>query len=165
MTPAPTAPTAAAPSFPSTIDAWLVAVVVAAFVATVYPLVELSHESTAALAVAICATLALPLVLWLVVLPCRYVLTDDHLLICFGRFRRRIPYRDITAVARSRSPVSAPALSLRRVKVSTGRQGCLVSPSDRERFIDLLQQRVDAARASSTLQPGGPGHDLHGDPR
>jgi hypothetical protein len=62
--------------------------------------------------------------------PCEYTLEPQQLLIRSGIIRQRIPYRDITSVEPSRSLWSAPALSLRRVKVSHGRGFCLVSPRE-----------------------------------
>lgn len=50
--------------------------------------------------------------------PCEFVIEADHLLVRSCVIRYRIPYRDITCVAPSSAPWSAPALSLRRVKVS-----------------------------------------------
>ena len=84
-------------------------------------------------------------------MPCRYTLEADHLLIRCGLIRQRIAYRDITAIAPSRSVLSAPALSLQRVKISyrhTSSQ--LVSPRERGIFIQMLQDRVRAAHTAGS---------------
>jgi membrane protein YdbS with pleckstrin-like domain len=80
--------------------------------------------------------------------PCRYILETDHLLIQSGVMRRRVVYADITAIEHSTDPRSAPALSLRRVKVSYGSAFQLVSPRDREGFMHALRARVSMAHAS-----------------
>ncbi len=46
----------------------------------------------------------------------------------------------------SRNPLAAPALSLRRVKVSYRGRFQLIPPLERERFIQLLEERVARAR-------------------
>lgn len=91
----------------------------------------------------------LVLLTFLVGFPCRYTLTDDHLLIQFGVVHQRIPYADITDVAPSRALWAAPAMSLRRVKVRYGGRFQLVSPKERERFIAELLARVEQSRGGA----------------
>ncbi len=143
-------PEPASPSlvFPSRIDAWLAGVVL---LAVLSPLAVVAWQGAGAGTeqVVVWATALLPLLAGgLLLLPCRYTLADDHLHIRCGLIRQRITYRDITGIAPSRNILSAPALSLHRVKVSYRRgrgQGFqLVSPRERERFMQALQQRVDA---------------------
>lgn len=132
-------------SFRSKVDAWLIAVIAAAVVFTAaqgFLMREASPEgsvasfSVAALVVAVFMALAV---------PCRYTLERDHLYIRSGLIRQRIAYKDITGVEPSRNPLSAPALSLQRVKVSYKGWFQLISPLDRERFIQLLEERVSRA--------------------
>lgn len=80
---------------------------------------------------------------------CHYTLEADHLRVQSGVVRWRIPYADITDVQASRSPWAAPALSLRRVKISYRGRFQLVSPRERERFIDELRARVARARTGA----------------
>ncbi|HYH44549.1 MAG TPA: PH domain-containing protein [Thermoanaerobaculia bacterium] len=132
------------PTYPSKVDAWLVAVLAAAIGFTLLQGVWLRSVSPSGSAVAFGAAAFVILLLLLVAVPCRYTLEPDHLLIQAGLTRRRIAYRDITAIAPSRNPLSSPALSLRRVKVSYGGRFLLVSPRERERFIQELRERVAA---------------------
>ena len=83
----------------------------------------------------------------LVMFPCRYTLGTDHLHIRCGIFRQSIPYSEIGSVELSSSFVSAPALSLHRVKVNFGGSSQLVSPIDREGFMKLLRERADQAKS------------------
>lgn len=74
-----------------------------------------------------------------VTLPCRYTLLDDAVSIRCGLICYQIPYADIRDVQPSRSLRSAPALSLRRVAITTDRRTVLVSPKDRDRFLEDLR--------------------------
>lgn len=133
------------PSYPSKVDAWLVAVVAAAVGFTLLQGVWLRSISPSGSAVAFGVAAFVVLLLRLVAVPCRYTLEPDHLLIQAGITYRRIAYRDITAIAPSNNPLSSPALSLQRVKVAYKGGFLLVSPRERERFIQELRGRVAAA--------------------
>lgn len=132
-------------TYPSRIDAWLVTLIAGTIgvvlTQAVWAYPHSPSESLFALGV-LAATL---LFSTLIGYPCEYTLTDTQLVIRSGLVRLRIAYRDITAIEPSRSPWAAPALSLRRVKVSFSGRFQLVSPRERERFIDDLRRRVIAA--------------------
>lgn len=122
--------------FSSRVDAWLVLVIGAAIALCFFEAWRL-QSTLAALVGGFTALLVLGLTV-----PCRYTLTEDHLLIRCGMFRRRVPYSDIQRIEPSRSMLSAPALSLKRVKISGVGRFHLVSPNDRELFIEVLSARV-----------------------
>jgi len=137
--------------FPSRIDAWLAIVVLLAVLSPI-PVLVLRGAGSGAEQVVGWVTALLPLVAGgLLLLPCRYTLADDHLHIRCGVIRQRIAYRNITGMVLSRNILSAPALSLHRVKVSYRKQNGrgqgfqLVSPREREVFMQALRTRVDAA--------------------
>ena len=72
-----------------------------------------------------------------------YTLHDDTLDVRCGGLHWRVACRDITRVEFTNSVRSAPALSLRRLRVCYGESGGLViSPRDREAFIEALRRRV-----------------------
>lgn len=123
-------------TYASRVDAWLAVSLLLAFGAVIYEGAVLGNY------VAWGAGLLLALLLRLVVLPCRYTLMPDHLLVCCGRRRWEIPYGDIKSIMFSFSPVSAPALSLRRVEIRYGREAILVSPRSRTEFMSALQARM-----------------------
>ena len=136
----------AAPVFFSRVDGWLIAVLLLAMVAPLAAVWWVGADMVLALA----SVLVTLLVCGVLLVPCRYTLESDHLLIRCGLIRQRIPYRDITAITPSRSVWSAPALSLQRVKLSYGRTSSqLVSPRDRAAFIQALQHRVYAAQVAA----------------
>jgi hypothetical protein len=128
--------------FPSRVDAWL-AIIVGTAIAV--PGVAIGAASAAAIGKLMIYLSGVAVFLRLLVWPCEYVLAPDHLLIRSGVLRWRVPYRDITRIEPSANPRSAPALSLRRVKISRIRGYVLVSPRDRDSFMAALRTRVDAA--------------------
>jgi membrane protein YdbS with pleckstrin-like domain len=133
--------------YPSRIDAWLVILTMlglgAALVAVFF---TWNHSRTEAL-IGLGTLVFMVSLLGLIGYPCTYTLAETELVVRSGVIRYRIPYSTITGIEPSRSPWSAPALSLRRVKISHGGRFMLVSPNEREEFIRELQQRVGAARA------------------
>ncbi|TWU04637.1 PH domain-containing protein [Stieleria varia] len=81
--------------------------------------------------------------------PCRYTILSDSLTIRCGILFYRVPFEKIQSVELSGSWLSGPALSLRRVKVSTPSRFHLVSPKDRELFIEHLNSAIANFQAKS----------------
>ena len=138
--------------FPSRVDTWLMAIgpiaglaAVTAVAAVGGPLVLNSGAKPpglALLAVVLALTIVLPL--WLV-LDTNYTFTADALRIRSGPFRWHIALAEVREVSPSRSWMSSPALSLDRlcIRYGTGRS-ILVSPREKQRFIDALRERCPA---------------------
>ncbi|UOQ43782.1 PH domain-containing protein [Halobacillus salinarum] len=74
-----------------------------------------------------------------------YVLTDEALVIRFGPFRKAVPFSAVTSIRKTTNPLSAPALSLKRIEILTGTSMALISPKDRDAFILLLKERCPQA--------------------
>ena len=72
--------------------------------------------------------------------PCRYTILDDSLSIRCGIVFYQIPLNEIESVEPSGSWLSAPALSLQRVKVRSKNRTILISPEPREEFIEDLRR-------------------------
>lgn len=132
--------------YPSRIDTWLVLVIVGAVGLVLAHGILLAPTAPWAALISFGVAIFTALIVAAMTLPCRYELEADHVLIRCGMIRQRIRYAEITGVAPSRSMVSAPALSVRRVKIGFKHGAQLVSPREREAFIADLQQRVAAAR-------------------
>jgi hypothetical protein len=80
--------------------------------------------------------------------PCRYTITDDALNIRCGLLLRSVSLDRIRSADLSSSWGSAPALSLRRVRIELDRGHRIVSPVDREAFIDDLMAAVEQRKMS-----------------
>jgi uncharacterized membrane protein YdbT with pleckstrin-like domain len=139
-------------SFPSRLDAWVVITIGAVIALVLAQGILLLNTAPGAALMAVGVAVFTGLTVAAMTLPCRYELDDDHLLIRCGMIRQRIAYAAITRIAPSRSLVAAPALSLRRVKISFAGGSQLVSPRDREVFIQMLQQCVNTAREGTACR-------------
>lgn len=74
-------------------------------------------------------------------LPCDYTFKDDHLLVRCGVIRRKVPYVGITKIEPSSNPLSSPALSLRRIRIDYNGKFILISPINRDTFMEQLRSR------------------------
>lgn len=127
--------------YPSKIDGWLAAILVAsmavALVASVS--VVLAAGSRAWWVVLVTGGLGVGLPLWLL-LGTTYVLEPAQLLVRSGPFRWRVPVAEITAITPTSNPLSSPALSLDRLRIEYGRgSAIMISPRDKERFLRDLE--------------------------
>jgi len=77
--------------------------------------------------------------------PCRYTFLEDALSVRCGVVCYQIPFDAITGVEPTSTLASGPALSLKRVRVSVGRKKHILSPRERDRFIERLNQCVARA--------------------
>jgi membrane protein YdbS with pleckstrin-like domain len=141
--------------FPSKIDGWLlVLLIIAPMVSLVGFLDPRVFESARMLAVALAGPVLFAAIYGLLVFPMRYGISRDELIIRHGVVRQRAPLSKIISVEPSRSPLSSPALSLDRLLVVTGsgwRDKILISPSDREGFLQLLAERSGMLREGDKL--------------
>ncbi len=138
----------AAITFASKVDRWLYVVLVAAAIVSVTSVVAAGVAQPSSLAVAVPSLLlGFGLPVW-VVRTTRYVLGDDELRVHSGPFTWRVPLREVRAVRPTRNPLSSPALSLDRLRIEYGNdRSIMISPADRERFLEQLRRRVPALRS------------------
>ena len=72
----------------------------------------------------------------------------------FGICRRRIPFADLSEVRPKSNPLSAPALSLDRLRVRFGRgafRALMISPAARDLFLDELARKAGLKREGDRL--------------
>lgn len=139
--------------FRSKVDWWLALILVAV------PLVELAAlvlafqrgDSDAVVASAMGCALAAA-IYGLLLVPIRYGVDREHLVIRFGVVRRRISFQSIREVRPTRNPLTSPALSLDRLSIHIGGgRLALVSPVEREEFLDLVALRAGLTRQGYRL--------------
>jgi hypothetical protein len=89
--------------------------------------------------------LVLGVVYCVFIVPIRYTLETEALVIRFGVFTRRIPYQAVTTVSFSSEFWSSPALALKRIKIQYANTlfgSILISPRARSQFLDDLNARL-----------------------
>ncbi len=130
-------------TFKSKVDGWYYAVIVLVVLligSTTIPLIQ-QQASRELLVVVASMFFTIGLMIWLLK-STYYVVEKEHLVVRCGPKTWRIALRDIQSVKPSKSPLSAPALSLKRLKVSYGNnRSILVSPEDPDKFIEALGAR------------------------
>jgi hypothetical protein len=141
--------------YPSKVDWWLVPVLCVPPVAAVAVCVAFAlADSGSGLLVGVAVAVLVAGIYLGLVFPMRYGLDDTHLVVRFGICRQRIPLADISEVHPTHNPLSAPALSLDRLHVQYG-QGffkvVMISPADRNLFLDELAQRAGLRREGERL--------------
>ena len=123
-------------------DLWLAVVVALAAAAPIAAGVWLAIQGeTRGVIFLLCWGVVITLLITALSVPLRYTCRADHFHIQSGWLDWRVPYASVRRVALSANPLSAPAWSLRRVKLETADGLILVSPSDRESFIEELSAR------------------------
>jgi hypothetical protein len=106
---------------------------------------------------AVTGAIGIGLPLW-VLTTTSYTLTAEHLLVRCGPLRKQLPISDIMEVTPTSNPLSAPALSLDRLRIATARHGAvMISPADRSGFIADLEAKRAAAAARTPVGTAGPG--------
>lgn len=140
--------------YPSKIDLWLVVVLLAAVVTPIvwsftYFLTEPQGQSGLAFLITLIILAVTCISMYFTMWPCEYTLHDNHLNIRCGLIRQDITYRTIKSATKSGNMLSAPALSLKRIRIDHEKGGTLISPVNREQFISLLMEKV---AQSKTLQ-------------
>ncbi len=136
--------------YPSAVDRWLILVMYAGpmlLTAVGFYCIwqERFEEATACIAFSV----GLVLLNLFLTRPCRYTLTSDSLNVRCGIINRKIGLEQIRGAELTASWKSAPALSLRRVRILLDKGDCLVSPTEREKFIS------DLLAAVASRPPGG----------
>lgn len=137
--------------FRSKVDWWL------ALVLLVAPVVSLVGWFTAADAerwAASAGLLVLAAVYLGLVFPMKYGLTDTHLVVRHGLVRQRIELARITSVEPTRSPLSSPALSLDRLRITFGTgffKKVMISPAAKKEFLVELALRARLVRDGEGL--------------
>lgn len=88
------------------------------------------------------------LVIWLPVFNTYYVVENNTLIIKSLVFRWKININDITQIEPTHNPLSSPALSLDRIKISYMKNGriakVMISPKDKEGFLNTLRKNPNA---------------------
>ena len=86
-------------------------------------------------------TVVVTMLLFSIFKSTHYTITESNLRVVSGPFKWIIPLAKINDITPSRNPLSSPALSIDRLKISYGKKKfILVSPNDKGAFIRSIEQ-------------------------
>jgi hypothetical protein len=132
-------------TFRSAVDWWYYVVVIgsgAVALAAVVPILGAGPGMPMILALGT-LLVAVGLPLWLL-LTTSYEVDSHSVQVRSGPFRWTIPIGEIQSVRESRSVMSSPALSLKRIEITYGRgRRILLSPADREGFMKAIGRTLN----------------------
>jgi len=146
----------AMPTYRSKVDPWIGLLLIALPVLCLVVALVLQASGDPGEALIGWLTLAGIVVLYVaLVWPIEYTLEPEALVIRFGLVRSRLPYDSVRAVEPSRGLLAAQALSMDRLAIRTeGKLPTLISPQDRDRFLDdLAVHTPHLVRAGDGLRP------------
>lgn len=131
--------------FASKVDGWMIPVMIVAVAGMIWSLVAVMITETPwqiRIVVAIVTVLVIAL-LFSVLTRTHYTVANGELRVVSGPFRRTISLSDITGVEPTRNPMSSPALSMDRLKVSYGKKKfVLISPADKAGFLNAIERQT-----------------------
>lgn len=120
----------------SKVDTWLVLVVIGIVVAASLPFILVDEAPLIGLVIGGVVLL----VLADMVVNTTYIIDGRTLTIrCGSLMKDRCDIMDITAVRPTRTPVSSAAMSLDRLELKLRDRSIVISPKDKERFVDDLR--------------------------
>jgi hypothetical protein len=140
--------------YASKVDLWIGAGMCIPPAASVASIASLAWAGAAALPSAVLSTALVVGVYGGLVLPMKYGITDTEIVVRHGLVRQRIPLADITEVRPTSNPLSAPALSLDRLRIQFGEgffKSAMISPRDKGRFLDELAAKAGLRREGDRL--------------
>jgi len=127
--------------FVSKVDGWMIPVMIVTIAGIIWALIAVMIVETPwpiRIAVAVVTALAIA-VLFSVFTRTHYTVAHGELQVVSGPFRRTIPLAEITSIEPTRNPLSSPALSLDRLKVSYGdKKYVLISPANKAGFLSAI---------------------------
>ena len=133
--------------FRSKIDAWLLILLIGVIVlqALVLGSVAFEQESATDTLIAIGVMLLVFMFIGSFLAWTYYSVEGPTLKIVCGIFRFRIPIDEITSIRATRNPLSSPALSLDRLRITYGPKNkkIMVSPADKSGFLRALGKELD----------------------
>lgn len=139
--------------FKSKVDIWLAVVLLgAAFlpglvIGVAFLLGAIGSTEALVIAGALCVPSLL--ILW-IFFGTFYFVGDDQLVVRSGPVRVNVPFDSIRSIGLTRSVAAAPALSAERVVIVFGDyKRLLLSPDNRQAFIDAIKARAPRATAAA----------------
>ena len=146
--------------YPSKVDWWLgLILIVLPLIALGTLVASLASGEATAVGSAVGMAVFTAALYGLLIIPIRYGLTQDDLIVRFGIVHYRIKLEAIQEVYPTRNPLSSPALSLDRLAIRTGTglfATTMISPADKDGFLATLAMRAGLQRQGDKLTRSAP---------
>jgi membrane protein YdbS with pleckstrin-like domain len=139
--------------YPSKVDTWIAVVLCLAPVVTIGSTI-LTVVAGEGLVIGLGTIVFLAALYFGLLLPMRYGITGEHIVVRHGLVRQKIPLAEITDVSPTRNPLSSPALSLDRLSIRWGEgytKNAMISPADKQAFLNELAERAGLERDGDKL--------------
>lgn len=135
--------------FRSKIDWWLLLIFVVITANIIFKIYQEVHHSSMGTNFSHLIIYSLVIVvIWFPIFSTYYVVENSTLVIKSLVFRWKINIDDITQIEPTHNPLSSPALSLERFKISYMKNGriakVMISPKDKEGFLNTLRNNPNA---------------------
>lgn len=140
--------------FRSRVDLWLALVLVAPLLLTGSLVFGLYRQGDGNVTVPLAVFAVTVIAIGWFLADTSYTVDGDTLRIHGGPLRWRVAIPGIRRIRRSRSVLSAPALSLTRLEIEHGAGTLLISPKDEAAFLALIAARVPGVRIEPGLLTG-----------
>ncbi len=121
--------------FKSKIDTWLVFVLVVALLILGYAAMTSGLSAITTLFFIISSAFITS-----VLFNTKYTLENDQLIVQSGFLNWSIQVKDITSIESTHNPISSPALALDRLQVNYKNKRVLISPKEKNQFINALKK-------------------------
>ena len=129
--------------YKSKIDWWMHLIFISFFAITLVSVVLMVVKYNLVLLLNVALLVLLDVVLLLpLYLSTKYYLLPDGLLIICGLFKTKINYEDIKKIEKSRCILASAALSIDRIKITYKMDEVLISPVNRDEFIENLNKML-----------------------
>lgn len=135
--------------FASKIDPWLAFLILGcSLLLILVPVGEWIYNNSSIKRTIFISLFTIPgaILLLLMFFSVNYSLSNDELLVNYGFSTQSILLKDITQITPTNSTLSAPALSLDRIEIVYKGGYIVISPKDKDRFYDAIQERVPALK-------------------
>jgi hypothetical protein len=139
--------------FSSKVDGWLIPVMILSLAGLVSALIAvmITESPWPVRGLVAGVTAVVTILLFSIFRSTYYTITESNLRVVSGPFKWTIPLAEINDITPSRNPLSSPALSIDRLKISYGKKkSILVSPSDKGAFIRSIEQARSLCNDSGT---------------
>lgn len=139
--------------YPSAIDKWIVVMLLLAPVTSVAIGLYLFQQGKVdgAITLFLCAAATGSLTAAFTT-PCRYTIHHDSVTVRCGLICYQIPIAEMVSVSKSATVLSGPALSMKRVVIKTSRGQHILSPKQRDLFVEDLQRSLTQSEQKSPEQ-------------